>query len=333
MVKVYVTVKSKKLCNDFCACIDKSDFAKVADTFNTLRDCKKQLAIRLPDILLLGLDLTDGYWVDFCTKIKETYPGLKVLVITSYDEYCTFKHVLPGVTSGYISRDALPTVILSALQAVMEGQFFRYDKMAAPVEKEESSSRELLALLRDTVKKIHDEGDPHEMIEKLTLLIDTAENYRRHSIKRLITDSNDDGDAAFLNHYSALLIENLLIKGYSNWDVADMLNISIDSVRLYRLELILKISGRNTMMVNIDAQGKPILLGRREKQVLQLITAGYSYKEIAGNVLNVDIETVNSICDAMRRKFDARNAMVMVIKALRMGLITLDDVEQLIVDK
>ena len=330
MVSVYVTIKSKKLCNDFCSCIDKTGFAKVGDTFNTLRDCKKSLTGRIPDMLLLGMDLTDGYWVDFCTELKEKYPDLKILVITSYDEYCVFKHALNSLTSGYISKDALPTVILSALQAVMEGQFFRYDKIAVPVEKEESiSSYELLAILRDTAKKIDDEGDPKDMIEKLTLMIDAAETYRRRRIKKLIADNNDEIDVACLNNYTALLIENLLIKGYPNWDIADMLNVSIESVRLYRLEFILKISGRNSMIINVDSQGEPILLGRREKQILQLITAGYSYKEIAYDMLNVNIETVNTVCDTMRRNFDARNAMVMVIKALRMGLITLDDIDTL----
>ena len=327
MISVYITVKSKKLSNDFCSCIDKSGFAKVIDTFHTLNECKKKLAVRMPHILLLGLDLTDGYWVDFCTKIKEDYPALKILAITSYDEYCVFKNVLNSLTSGYISKDALPNVILSSLRAAMDGSFIRYNKIVVPKETDKSDFEKPLSIIQETVKGIESDNNHQEVIEKLTMMIDAAEQYRRMKITDLFNDRKDELESDLLDHYLKISIENLLVKGCSNWDIAEMLNINIETVRIYRMEFIINISGQHSMILKNKNNQESIPLGRREQQMLRLIAAGYTYKEIAEDILYVHIETVNTITDNLRRKFNAKNAMIMVIKALRMGLLKIEDIE------
>jgi len=329
MVSVYVTVKSKKLNNDFCSCIDKSGFAKVNDTFSSLKDCKKQLAVKLPDVLLLGLDLTDGYWVDFCTEMRTAYPVLKIIAIVTYDEYCVFKNSLDNLTSGYISKDALPKVIFGAIREVMAGRQFHYDKIVSSTAIEESGPEKLLEDIRQTANQISQDATNQEIVENLTFLIDAAEQYRRLTIKALLNENKDTLDADCLDKYFKLLINNLFMKGYPNWEIADKLNIRIETVRFYRMELILSISGQNSLVLNVE-QNKTIPLGRREQQILRLIAAGYSYKEIADKFLFVHIETVNTICDNLRRKFDAENSMTLVIKALRLGHIRLEDIDELI---
>jgi len=327
MISVYVTIKSKKLSNDFCSCIDKSGFAKVTETFNTLNDCRKKLAVRRPQILLLGLDLTDGYWVDFCTKIKEDYPDLKILVITSYDEYSVFKSALNNLTSGYISKDALPKVILAAIRAVREGKFVRYNKIVVQKEIDEPDPVDALAVIRQTVNEINPEVNDQDTIGKLTLIIDSAEQYRKMKIIDLIKDREEKNDPDGLDACLKLLIEGLLIKGYSNWDIAEMLGVHIETVRIYRTDFILHISGQHTLVFKNNNSQESIQLGRREQQILRLIAAGYTYKEIADDILYVHIETVNTITDTLRRKFEAKNAMVMIIKALRMGLLRIEEID------
>jgi len=329
MTSVYVTVKSKKLCNDFSLCVNQSGFAKVTDTFSSFRECKKKLAERIPDILLLALDLTDGYWVDFCEEVRNNYPSVKILVITTYDEYCVFKNALNSLTSGYISKDALPNVIVAALRSAIKGDFFRYDKMAVPVEAEASNPHTSLAMIQETARNISDTDNDLIITDKLTKLIAFAEEYRLQRIKKLINTQKDKPDEANSLDYLTLGVEKLLLKGHDNWEIAEMLNIHIETVRLCRMELILKIRGDNSMIVNISEKEKPVMLARREYQILRLLAAGYSYKEIAYKCLYVEYETVNTIGDQLRRKFDADNVMVMVIKALRMGLIKLEDIDSL----
>ena len=329
MISVYITVKSKKLRDDFCSSIDKSDSVKVADTFDTLRECRKKLSISLPDILLLGLDLPDGYWIDFCTEMREKYPALKILAITSYEEYTIFKNSLNSLTSGFISKDALPKVIVAAIHEVMEGNFFRYDKIEAPEKEEEVYPEWLQTMIRKMIEELKKESDHREMIEKLSLMIHAIDNEQRMIIKNLMMDEKDNLNPNIVGRYLKLLIENLLTKGYTNWEIADMLHISIETVRLFRMEFVLRLSGKNSMVLAVKKDGEPINLARREHQLLRLIATGYTNQEIADKILYVDIETVKTLRKNLIQKFEAKNSMSMVINALRMGMLKIEDLDDL----
>ena len=330
MISVYVAIKSKKLNQDFCSSIDKSNSAKVTDIFFTLNDCRKKLSVRTPHILLLGLDMPDGYWVDFCKETQEKYPDLKILAITSYDEYSIFKYTLNTLTSGYISKDAMPKVIVSAIEAAMTGVFFRYDKIAVPVESAEPNPDWLQSMIQPVIKKIQTCGNPHETIEKMSLMIQSIEKERNMIIKSMFTSEKDETDNEHIDRYLSLVIENLLTNGYPNWEIADILNVSIETVRVYRMEFILKLSGINSMLLAVKKDGGTIRLGRREQQLLRLIAAGYTNQEIADNILYVDIETVKTLRKNLIQKFDAKNAMSMVINAIRIGLLKIEDLDDML---
>ena len=329
MISVYLTVKSKKLRDDFCSSIDKSDSARVTDTFDTLRECRKKLSVSLPDILLLGLDLSDGYWIEFCTEMRKNYPDLKIMAITSYDEYTIFKNPLNSFTSGFISKDALPKVIISAIHAVMEGVFFRYDKIAVQEKEEESIPQWLQTMIREMTEKLGKDCHHLELIEKLAQVIHAIENTHTMMIKNLIANEKECLESNTVDRYLILLIENLLTKGYSNWEIADILNVSIETVRLYRMEFVLKISGTNSMILAVKKDGETIKLTRREHQLLRLIAAGFTNQEIAGNILYVDIETVKTLRKNLIQKFETKNTMTMVIDALRLGLLKIEDLDEL----
>ena len=328
MISVYVAIKSKKLSDEFCSSIDKSDFAKVTDVFYTLKDCREKLAVhRTPHILFLGLDLQDGYWIDFCKEIREKYPDLKILAITSYDEYCVFKNSLNHLTSGYISKDAFPKVIVSAINAIMEGNFFRYDKIVVPTGSEGPDLEWLQ--IQQMVKKIESNDNHQEMIDKLSSVIDATEKLRRKMIKNLLADKKDDLEPDCVDKYLKLIVENLLFMGHPNWDIADMLNVSIETVRLYRMDFILRLSGQHSMIMAVKNDGDSIRLGRREQQMLRLIAAGFTNQDIAENILYKDIETIKSERKSLIQKFGTKNTMTMVISALRMGFLKLEDIDEL----
>ena len=330
MISVYVAIKSKKLNEDFCSSINKSDFANVKDYFFSIRDCRQKLAVRPPNILLLGLDLPDGYWVDFCEEVREKYPNVKILAITSYEEYTIFKNTLNSLTCGYISKDALPKVIVSAVKAVWQGHFFRYDKIDVQTEKEETGIDWHQTTIQQMIQKFKTDDNPQQIIEKMSQTVQCIEKERNALIKGMLTTEKDQIDPDLMDKYLTQLIEDMLIQGSPNWEIADALNLSIETIRLYRMEFILKITGKNSMIVAVKKDGKTIRLGRRESQLLRLIAAGYTSQEIASDVFCVDTETVKTMRKNLIQKFEAKNAMSMIISAMRMGLLKIEDIDGLI---
>jgi len=400
MINVYVVLKSKKLSDDICVFIKKSDSVKVLDVFYSINDCRKKLeadslrkkaADPSPDVILLGLDTPGGNWADFCLEIQTEYPPLKILTIASYDDYNDNKDLLNALTSGYISADAWPKVINDGIKAVHAGFFFRHDKIDAdePKAKEMPDTGKLKLLIREEFLKQEDvaasqkeedeptpewlnpiisfilseimknlsaDGGHQEMVDNMTKVINASEKTRKMLIEIYLSEANDLLADKCREDYATLLIENMLLKGYSNWEIADMLNIDpaiftvdddepnlLDIVRSCRLDLILKLSGKNTMSYRQPTESKPhrqprksayetpLVLKPREAQLLRLIAAGYSNEEIS-DYLDRSIETIKTNRRNLIEKFGTRakeNTMSMVIKALRMGLIRLEEIDDL----
>ncbi|MDR2232493.1 MAG: LuxR C-terminal-related transcriptional regulator [Tannerella sp.] len=329
MTSVYVTVKSKKFSNDICLCVNRSGFAKVTGTFASFKDCKKRLSDSRPDILMFALDLTDGYWAEFCEEMRDKYPAVKILAVINYNEYHLFKNGLNALTSGYISKDALPSVFILALRSVLKGDFFMYDKLATPLNNSESNIELLLNNIQEIARSFDNEDNNRLAADKMTRLIELAEEYRLERIIKLLKEYKDNPEAEDSYDYLKIALRYLLLRNENNWSIANILDLHVDVVRFYRFDHIVNVRGESSMVVNIDEKENPILLNRREHQILQLLAAGFSYKEIAYDFLFVEFETVNSICDQMRRKFKARSVIDMIIKALRIGLIKLEDIDSL----
>src|SRR5690625_3442383 len=51
----------------------------------------ERLETRIPDILLLDLQMPEMDGFDTCVKVKEKYPGIKILVLTLLNESETIK--------------------------------------------------------------------------------------------------------------------------------------------------------------------------------------------------------------------------------------------------
>lgn len=71
-----------------------------------------------------------------------------------------------------------------------------------------------------------------------------------------------------------------------------------------------------------DYKTKLIVVSTREVEVLQLISQGLTVKEIA-NILFLSTHTIISHKKNLVEKFDARNSIDLIVKAIRMNIIHL----------
>ncbi len=52
-----------------------------------IKDAGQFLRIKTPTLVFLDNNLPDGRGIDFLSGIKQSYPGIKVVMITAYDTY------------------------------------------------------------------------------------------------------------------------------------------------------------------------------------------------------------------------------------------------------
>lgn len=359
MITVFVAIKSIKVNAAFCKHINQSNNLRATNFFHTPTDCMetlKQCKVRncekpadkfipnvlraerricmpdilradcrhcMPDVLLIDPDLwreqkeeadfesKEAKWVDFCKDLRYLFPELKFILTLSFKDYRTNKRTIsdeieipPNLISGYISKNAKPKIIRKAVEEAAKGRIFTYDEICDLVEKEEVPEW-LDTMMREVIHTNHEDGFCKDKTDKLSQIIHDAEN----------------------RHLKKIVIEYLIYKGYSNWKIAEMLNISGDEARLARAAFIHRLTETNSMIYALNTKGEIITLAGRDMELLVHIASGYLNKEIAA-ILNLNEETIKTLRRELIVKFGAKNTMSMIMYALRNGLIKMEDISE-----
>ncbi|MDR0829049.1 MAG: response regulator transcription factor [Prevotellaceae bacterium] len=204
MIDVWICDDHKIVVEGLRLIINKSGVAKVNANYYDLKSCSENLAVRLPDVLLLDVELPDGNGVDFCFSIIKLYPNLKIIMLTSHNEFSIAKRSLKNGALGFVLKKSSPEEIIAAIQEAASGETY--------------ICKETEMLLKEHKK------------ERVVLL--TA---REKEVIKLIAD------------------------GYSNPEIADMLKLSLLTVKGYRQNLLIKFNAKNSSSMVQMAIGQQLV--------------------------------------------------------------------------
>ena len=74
-----------------------------------------------PDVVLMDINLPGMSGIDCIAKLKQQMPGLRVLMLTTYEDSHLIFNSLRAGASGYILKNKSPAELLAAIQQVHEG--------------------------------------------------------------------------------------------------------------------------------------------------------------------------------------------------------------------
>lgn len=85
------------------------------------------LKTKKADVVLLDLKMPEMDGMDALTLLKEQYPGLKVIVLTMFDDENFVLHMMEAGANGYLLKNADPQEIKNAIHAVYENEYYFND--------------------------------------------------------------------------------------------------------------------------------------------------------------------------------------------------------------
>ncbi|MFL6108580.1 MAG: response regulator, partial [Marmoricola sp.] len=89
---------------------------------STVADAARQIAELLPDVAVLDARLPDGSGIDLCARLRETVPGVRSLILTSYDDEEAIVSAIRAGAAGYVLKEVQGDSLLSAVRTVASGQ-------------------------------------------------------------------------------------------------------------------------------------------------------------------------------------------------------------------
>jgi DNA-binding NarL/FixJ family response regulator len=150
-----------------------------------------------PDLVLLDLDLPQRHGDVVAAELKQTFPNIKVLVLTGSLNPTSVRSALAAGADGYVVKHENSEELLRAIPAVLSGRCFISQAVAAAV------------------------GDSRLPLPELT----TRE----------------------------LEVISYLAQGKSSQDVADILNLSVNTIRTHRQNIMSKLDLHNAAEMTVWA--------------------------------------------------------------------------------
>ncbi|TCC87998.1 response regulator transcription factor [Pedobacter frigiditerrae] len=90
------------------------------DGINLLRD----IAVKTPDIILLDLNMPKLDGISTLKKLKESYPNIKVIILSNYHQSQLIKETKSLGASGYVLKNGSKSDLLTAIETAQSGKLY-----------------------------------------------------------------------------------------------------------------------------------------------------------------------------------------------------------------
>lgn len=143
----------------------------------------------LPDVVLVDLLMPKMDGVATTARIRELYPQLRTVVLTSFGEMERVHAALAAGASGYLLKDAEPTEVVAAIRAAARGEVFLDPAVARQLTQEMVSPPtgigSLTARERDVLSLVAHGRSNQEIADDLVISERTARTHVSNVLRKL----------------------------------------------------------------------------------------------------------------------------------------------------
>jgi len=185
MSKILIVDDHPLILQSLTSIINDSRVGEVVATATTAKQCADLVATKHFDIVLLDINLPDGNGLDICKEIKTKYPQIKILAITSFNEFTIIRKMIENGASGYILKNSMPEEVVEGIETVLKGETFLCHEVDILMKKKIDQQIFLTPRETELLKLICDGYTNPEIAEKLFLGVETVNSYRKNLLFKL----------------------------------------------------------------------------------------------------------------------------------------------------
>lgn len=141
--------------------------------------CMYFLKQQQPDVLLLDINLPDMSGLDLCKEIKENYPSIKIIGLSSFNQQSYIQKMMQQGASGYVLKNATKDEILDAIGTVINGDTYLSSEAASTIKDNKDAQIPVITRRENEVLILIADGLTNNQIaEKLFISATTVDTHR-----------------------------------------------------------------------------------------------------------------------------------------------------------
>lgn len=185
MSRILIVDDHPLIAQSLSSIINDSKIGEVVAVATTAKQCLELIATKHIDLVLLDINLPDGNGLDICKSITERYPQIKVLAITSFNEFTIIRKMMDNGASGYILKNSMPDEVVEGIETVLRGETFLCHEVDLLMKKKSDQHIFLTPRETELLKLICDGYTNPEIADKLFLGVETVNSYRKNLLFKL----------------------------------------------------------------------------------------------------------------------------------------------------
>lgn len=195
MITVFITDDHYMVVEGIRSLLANEKDIELIGSASTASSCLSFLQNRQPDVLLLDINLPDGNGIDLCREIRQKYPQVFILGLSTFNHASYIQDMMNNGASGYVLKNATQKELTEAIHLAAIGKTYMAYEVAKTLHSAESrQSPELILGRREKeILNLIKEGFTNpEMAEKLNLSVNTVDTYRKSLLSKLNAKNSAD---------------------------------------------------------------------------------------------------------------------------------------------
>lgn len=146
--------------------------------------CLSFLKLHEPDVILMDVNLPDKSGIDLCKEVKQLYPSVAVLGLSTFNQQAIIKNMIDNGALGYVLKNATKEELLEAINSALKGKVYYSLEVLSSLRK--PIPNQLLITRREKeVLLLIAEGLTNAAIaEKLFISIPTVNTHRKSLLEK-----------------------------------------------------------------------------------------------------------------------------------------------------
>lgn len=146
--------------------------------------CLAFLKKQQPDVILMDINLPDVSGVDLCKEVRQLYPSLFVLGLSTFNQQAIIRDMIDNGASGYLLKNAPREEVLKAITVVAAGKTYMSTEAAFALKETNNNLPLITRREREILKLIAQGLTNSEIAAQLFISVATVNTHRKSLLEK-----------------------------------------------------------------------------------------------------------------------------------------------------
>jgi DNA-binding NarL/FixJ family response regulator len=148
--------------------------------------CIAFLQQQIPDVILMDINLPDKSGIDLCREVKENFPGIFILGLSTFNQQSFIEKMIVSGASGYVLKNATKEELIEGIETVIKGKQFLSFDAALALRKPDTNNNVPVITRREkeVLELIADGMTNNEIAQKLFISTTTVDTHRKNLLAK-----------------------------------------------------------------------------------------------------------------------------------------------------